>query len=106
MKTYWTLKTKPEVLSKLEKMNESKSSDFGKAVLKFEKSVCTCMNRISDGVNWENVIDLNAYYTAYLIIIDFNGSYNKQDSLYWDKWEQYCLLSNTVPTSEVTDWLC
>ena len=106
--TNWTAIVKPATLKALDAAGIK--GEARKVILRFERSITTCNNRLMDGMAWDRVIYTTAALRADQAMALLSGnvhSFSADDQpKYWEEWVAYCQQVDRVPHTTTSDHLC
>ena len=103
--TYWTKYRKPEVIEALDQVGVE--GEARKTILKFERHVSTCINRLSEGMSWAGVMNLTPALRAMeaMELLSGNVTSWREKPLFWDEWVAYCETRGWCPDTTLSDHL-
>ena len=103
--TYWTQARKPGVIQALDQAGIQ--GPARKTILRFERSVSTCINRLSEGMSWTGVMNLTPALRAEeaMTLLSGNVTSWREKPLFWDEWVAYCGVRGWCPDTTLSDHL-
>ena len=101
----WTQIEKPLVTQALDQAGIQ--GPARKTILRFERSVNTCINRLSEGMSWTGVMNLTPALRADEAITLLSGNVTnwREKPLFWDEWVAYCGVRGYCPDTTLSDHL-
>ena len=102
-----TTNKKPLIEKRLSIAGIDKESKVYRLILKFEKSIHTCWNMISNNHSYEKVHYSKPFETASdcLDLLNNGGNMDYNEAEYYLEWSKYCDVSKLCSNSNINDFL-